>query len=217
MPRSIAQVKQPKYKLIKTGFLPLVSPSHSISPNLVGVFYIGITPHEPFLVLFARLVLMSVSWHLEKGLDVMSLHDDIKFKFLHENRTKSLFLFTPILQFWMFGYQTGEVRQEPWPQTHGGSGLGVLGLTPSSKCTCNQCSDTSWKTLVIFKSSSAIFPDILFKTLQGVRIFIWLHIFFLCFQYFPRPHFRWTPLSVTLKVGGSTWWVGGNTKFSMIF
>lgn len=39
-------MKQPKYKLIKTGFLPLVSPSHSISPNLVGVFYIGITPHE---------------------------------------------------------------------------------------------------------------------------------------------------------------------------
>lgn len=56
MPRSIAQVKQPKYKLIKTGFLPLVSPSHSISPNLVGVFYIDINPHEP-----ARLVLMSVS------------------------------------------------------------------------------------------------------------------------------------------------------------
>ena len=52
-------------------------------------------------------------------------------------------------QFWMFGYQTGEVGGALTPDS---SRLRFRGaLTPSSKCTCNQCPITSWKTLVIFK------------------------------------------------------------------
>ena len=121
MPRSIAQVKQPKYKLIKTGFLPLVSPSHSISPNLVGVFYIGITPHEPlwcFLPGWCWWVSLDILKRAWMWWVYMMMIYDIIYKY----EIKEHFVSSLQFQFWMFGYQTGEVFREPWPQTHRRSG-----------------------------------------------------------------------------------------------
>ena len=176
MPRSIAQVKQPKYKLIKTGFLPLVSPSHSISPNLVGVFYIGITPHEPLwcflpgwcwwvsLDILKRawmwwVYMMILSWNLFMKIEKTTFS-------LHSNST-----------FGCLGIKLGKCR-EPWspdPRLIQAQVKGYLVLPlPQNAHVTNALihPERRWRSSSLQVPS---FRDILFKTLQGVRI--WPYIF----------------------------------------